>query len=520
MHTRITYAILVAVAVSLGGAGATALGQQRPYRLNDLQMQQLLRRIETRTDAFRSSINQQMNQSNSGSLDTTSRADRVDEFLRDFQAATISLRDRFNNRQAVEGDVQEVLNRASSIDRFMSSRHPGGMAERDWSDLRSDLNLLADAYNVSWSWEDRANVPSSGQGNLSASRLTATYRLDVTRSGRATDAIDQAMRGLANEDQERVRNSLARRLESPEMLAIDRRGRTITLASSSAPPVSFEADGREQVEQRPNGRTVRTTATLSGDQLIVSSIGDRGSDYEVTFDLIENGRALRVTRRLYSERLAQPVTVQSFYNRTSDVARLDLYSGPRDTQTMGGRPRADFAIPDGTRLFAVLNDDLTTRRAGQVDRFTMTVTSPSQYNGSIIEGYVTSVNRSGRVSGRAEMSLEFERIRLRDGNSYSFAGYIEGGRTPGGEVVSVDSEGRVRDTNSQTQSTVTRTAIGAAVGALIGAVAAGGTGAAIGAGVGAGAGAGSVFIQGRDDLDLMRGTEFTVRASAPRQALR
>jgi hypothetical protein len=31
-----------------------------------------------------------------------------------------------------------------------------------------------------------------------------------------------------------------------------------------------------------------------------------------------------------------------------------------------------------------------------------------------------------------------------------------------------------------------------------------------------GAGAGSVFIQGRSDLDLLSGTEFRIRASAPR----
>jgi hypothetical protein len=51
---------------------------------------------------------------------------------------------------------------------------------------------------------------------------------------------------------------------------------------------------------------------------------------------------------------------------------------------------------------------------------------------------------------------------------------------------------------------------------VIGAITGGGEGAAIGAAVGAGAGAGSVFIQGRDDLDLMSGTEFRIRASTPR----
>jgi outer membrane lipoprotein SlyB len=48
------------------------------------------------------------------------------------------------------------------------------------------------------------------------------------------------------------------------------------------------------------------------------------------------------------------------------------------------------------------------------------------------------------------------------------------------------------------------------------AIVGGGKGAAIGAAVGAGAGAGAVYVQGREDLDLMSGAEFTIRASAHR----
>ena len=62
-----------------------------------------------------------------------------------------------------------------------------------------------------------------------------------------------------------------------------------------------------------------------------------------------------------------------------------------------------------------------------------------------------------------------------------------------------------------------RAAIGAAVGAIIGAIANGGKGAAIGAVIGAGAGAGSVYIQGRDDLTLPRGTEITLRGNTTNQ---
>jgi uncharacterized protein YcfJ len=114
------------------------------------------------------------------------------------------------------------------------------------------------------------------------------------------------------------------------------------------------------------------------------------------------------------------------------------------------------------------------------------------------------------------MTLNFERIRLRDGRTYSFAGFVESVRTANGETVRVDNEGNVQDSDSRGSTTAKRAAIGTAVGAIIGAIAGGGKGAAIGAAIGAGAGAGSVYVQGRDDLQLLSGTEVTVRASAPR----
>jgi hypothetical protein len=112
------------------------------------------------------------------------------------------------------------------------------------------------------------------------------------------------------------------------------------------------------------------------------------------------------------------------------------------------------------------------------------------------------------------MALDFDNIRLRDGSSYRFAGLLENVIASGGERIRVDTEGAVRD-DSQTNRTGERAAIGTAVGAIIGAIAGGGKGAAIGAILGAGAGAGSIYVEGRNDLELMRGAEMTIRAGAP-----
>src|SRR5260370_29416242 len=161
-----------------------------------------------------------------------------------------------------------------------------------------------------------------------------------------------------------------------------------------------------------------------------------------------------------------------------------------------------------------MNDMLSTRTAVVGDQFTLRVTDPVEFRDATIEGHVSSIERSGRLTGRSTMTLDFDDIRLRNGQTYRFAGLVESAHAVNGDVVRVDSEGALRD-RSQTRTTEERAAIGTAVGALIGAIAGGGKGAAIGAILGAGAGAGSVYVEGRDDLELGHGSEIVMRSGAP-----
>jgi hypothetical protein len=328
--------------------------------------------------------------------------------------------------------------------------------------------------------------------------------------------IEDATRSLSSAERQRIHDSLLRRFDPPQMLAIDRRGNSVTIVSTRAPQINFVADGRENVETTPRGRQVRVRSSISGDTLSIVRTGERENDFTVTFDPSSDGRELLVTRTLYTDRLNQPVTVRTYYDRTSDVAQLNIYETNREgTGVVGGGATGTFIIPNGTQMVAVLNSDLSTQNVQEGDRFTMTVRSPGQFEGATIEGSVLNVSRSGRVTGRSELTMDFDSIRMRDGRTYQFAGILESVRTAEGEVVRVDNEGAVREGN-QTEKTVTRTAIGTAVGAIIGAIAGGGKGAAIGAVLGAGAGAGSVYVQGRDDLELRSGTEVTLRATGPR----
>ncbi|MBD0373493.1 MAG: hypothetical protein ICV60_21850 [Pyrinomonadaceae bacterium] len=372
--------------------------------------------------------------------------------------------------------------------------------------------------NNAWNWNNTQwQTPITGPviSGYDA-MLTGTFRLNSAISNDPRNIADNATRYLSYNQRQRVYDNLVNRLTPPEMLSIERRGAQVTLASTRSPQVTFEVDGRERAETYPNGRASRVRANFSASQLVVVSNGDRANDFTATFMPVDNGRRLLVTRQVYAERLNRPVTVQSYYDRTSDVAEWNIYSPNSAYTTNAGTVSGSFVVPNGTQLVAVLNNNLSTQYTSENARFTMTVRSPAEYDGATLEGYVSNVNRGGRVTGRSEMTLNFDRIRLRNGQTYNFAGMVENVLASNGESVRVDTEGALQESDNRTNITVARSAIGSAVGAILGAIAGGGKGANIGATVGASAGAGSVYVQGRDNLDLMSGTQVTVRASAPR----
>jgi hypothetical protein len=533
--------IALALVLALAGLGSTTQAQRTTGGYTRYQISQIITRVENDTNRFRATFGDAINQ---GSIDDQGREQNANIYVSDLTSAVAQLRARFSRRQATAADAQLVLDRATLVDTFLRRNQIGGQVDTDWSAVRTDLNDLATAYGIRWRGNGNysRNNPNAnggynnngvygnnnggygndrGYGNADA-RLTGTYRLDPSRSDDPRAQAENAARSVRYNDRQRVLDTLLTRLTPPDALAIQRRGTQITIASTRAPQINFVADGATRVEQMPSGRTVRASATFIGDQLTVSTTGDRDNDFSVTFNPIDNGRSLEVTRRISDINLQVPVTVRSVYTRTADVAQFDVYQGggyPNNTNA-GNYPTTtasgDFIIPDGTTLVATLDTNLSSRTTNENDTFSMTVRDQSQYAGARIDGHVSSISRSGRISGRSGMTLNFDRITLRDGRSYAFSGFVQNVRTANGETVRVDNEGTVQDNNSQTTRTEQRAAIGTAVGAIIGAIASGGKGAAIGAILGAGAGAGSVYVQGQDELVLPSGSEVTIRASSPR----
>jgi hypothetical protein len=502
------------------------------YTGSEAQLSSLLSRIETKTDGYKTIMTAALSRSRLNGRDSE---DVINGYISDFENATDQLKQNFDSRRSTSADTTEVLNRAIFIDRFMTRNPLTVSAQTQWKSLKTDLNTLSANYRLSWDWNQTLptypgntgntgnNFPGGPGGNFPGgrgfdARLTGTYRLNTSQSDNVADVISRSTGVYATNQRDNMKRNLERRLTSPERIAIEKTGTSVTLASTLSPQVTFDANGVAQTETTARGRTITVTASSNNTSLILNYEGDRMNDFNVVFEPTRDGQ-LRVTRKIYLENRNEQVTVSSVYDKVNNVAEWTSVNNGSTTggnypSTGGNSTYTDFYIPNGTRLQAKLQNAINTRDSQAGDKFTMEVTTPSQYQGAIIEGRVGTADKSGRVSGRANVSLEFDTIRLRNGSTYRFAGIIDSVRAANGDNVTVNNEGTVRDSN-QTTKTATRAGIGAALGALIGAIAGGGSGAAVGAAVGAGAGAGTVLVQGRDNIDLGLGSEFSITSTAP-----
>lgn len=550
-------AAMSAIAIVVLGTAGLADAQRR----NERQVRDLVRTLNAQIDDFQYGLDHQMRSSSAPSQDV----ETVHESIRNLQSKVDDFEENLSARRENRDDVREIIDAAKDVDVFLAQNPQNRRMDNNWQSVRTTINSLASNYGVTPDWGTpisdirgtrrdssgrRVNTRDSGGGVSVSPRiirpttrpvappttdnsrntpqtivqgLTGTYRLDTARSENTADIVSNSGVGAAQ------RRDLESKLEAPQQIAIDVRGNEVTLASSNATPATFVADGRETTEQS-NGRTVRLRATLRGDQLTITSLGG-DTDYTVTFIPADNGRTLKVTRRITTDYLSETVFAESVYTKTDSYAGLgidrnpdtgnyssndpdDRYPANIPNPSIGQNRTGEFIVPSGMIVTGLLETSIDTKVSQNNDRFTMTVQSPDEFRGATIEGYLTGVGRSGQISGRSNVTFNFESITLRDGKRYDFAGFLQSVKDQYGKEVKVDSEG-IAKSDSQTRETAKRGGIGAGLGAIIGAIAGGAKGAAIGAIIGGGAGAGSVVVQGREDLELMKGSVMKIQSTSP-----
>ena len=189
--------------------------------------------------------------------------------------------------------------------------------------------------------ERRAGV---GAAAATASPLTGVYRIDIPQSDKLYSVVAGASSNLPFGEQQRFFIDLAVRLTPPDLLAIEREGRRVTIGSSRAPRVMLVADGSTHVERARDGHMVQSRVTVEPNRVTFTSTGRTEDNFSVMFTSFDQGRRLRVTRRISAEQLNEPVIIQTIYNKISDTARWDIYG-----ETTGdGREIAGATTPNAS----------------------------------------------------------------------------------------------------------------------------------------------------------------------------
>ncbi len=174
---------------------------------------------------------------------------------------------------------------------------------------------------------------------------------------------------------------------------------------------------------------------------------------------------------------------------------------------------AIIIIPRDTELMLELQEDLSTDRSREGEKFTAKIVSPSEIAGAMIEGRIAKITQPGRLKRRSELSLTFDRIILSDTRWSNFnAALIEVMPVKGDNIKLVDTEGTAIGKSSIKKDSVKvggSTGTGLLVGALVG----GPVGAAVGAGVGAAFGVGAVVIERGKHIRLNRNQQLRIKTA-------
>jgi hypothetical protein len=563
---RNVFSVYAAIGLLVLGLGTVANAQQP----NDRQVRDIVRSLMSRIDDFRFTLDDRFRDTSVSRQD----AEELRRSMSILQDKVTAFEENLTQRRENKDDVVEMVIAAKEVNAFFGqSNTVKRTMMSDWTAVRGLVDRLAGNYGVTTDWNggvsrNQGTWRGTGSSTTTSTTITArTYPQSTTTTRRTTrsyppmtttapaDVPSSGLSGTYQLDASRSENvaelvagtnvdstqraDLESKLEAPEQLTLEIRGQNVTLSSTKTQPVTFVADGSTRSEQI-GGRNMQLRASFRGEDLVVSTTGGE-TDFTITFSPADNGRGLKVTRRVTTEYLNETVLAESFYSKTDSTSGLGsqpdtpasstsstsdsgAYSSndPNDRAgtsndpypTMGQARTGEFIIPNGTTVTAVLDNEVSTNVSQNNDRFKMIVQSPSEFRGAVIEGHLSGVGRSGQVSGRSNVTFNFDRITLRSGETYDFGGTLISVKDQNGNEVKVDAEGTAKG-RSQTKQTAKRGGVGAGLGAIIGAIAGGGQGAAIGAIIGGGVGAGSVVVQGRDDLRLLKGSTVTIASSSP-----
>ncbi len=132
----------------------------------------IVAKLEKTSNEFRRDFDRNLDRS---SINGTSEEDRLNNIVRDYEQDLNQLRREFNNSDTwwdSRSDVREVMQSARSVNQMMNNLPFARKLEKQWRNMRRDLNKLSDTYDLaSLDGNDNGNgggdVPSWAIGTFS-----------------------------------------------------------------------------------------------------------------------------------------------------------------------------------------------------------------------------------------------------------------------------------------------------------------------------------------------------------------
>jgi len=125
-------------------------------------------------------------------------------------------------------------------------------------------------------------------------------------------------------------------------------------------------------------------------------------------------------------------------------------SGPAPTRSESSMPRGSATVPAETQVSVQMLSGIHTRVNNANDLVTARLLQPVYVggrvvlpSGSILDGRITMIRKSGRVHRPAELGLHFDEIVLPNGQAEPMAGVLAGLEKPGKLDLHLDAEGHV-----------------------------------------------------------------------------
>jgi hypothetical protein len=174
-------------------------------------------------------------------------------------------------------------------------------------------------------------------------------------------------------------------------------------------------------------------------------------------------------------------------------------------------------IPQGSHALLRLENSISTRTAREGDYVYMRTASPIAANGRIVvpegsyvQGVVTHSLRSGRVKGKAELSIRIDTLTLPSGKVVQLSPRLSSVDSEGTEQKVDPNENQIKQGSSHGADTARVAELGGTGAAVGGLATRTWTGAGIGAGAGGAVGLATVLLTRGKEVELRHGSTIDV----------